>query len=147
MQALAYDDELRGLPATVAGIKLRRLGEGTCVVGVGADLRRVGSGAVEDAVATAAGRGCEDFVFDLSRLRAYDLAGLRRLADLWRRLALLDCGVFVAATGSALTADLRRLPAQDAWSVAGSVGEALCGLLVRPVEAHARPSDPVPVAD
>ncbi len=121
-------------PENVGGVRLRRLGEHTCVVTVGSDLRRVASGALEDAAATAASRGCEDFVFDLTALRAYEAGSLRRLADLWRRLAVLDCDVHVAATTLSLTADLRRLPAQDAWTLAPSVAEALRGLLARPVE-------------
>ena len=121
-------------PEHVGGVRLRRLGEHTCVVDVGSDLRRVASGALEDAAATAAARGCVDFVFDLSALRAYEAGGLRRLADLWRRLAVLDCGVFVSAGTLSLTADLRRLPAQDAWTLAPTVAEALRALLGRPVE-------------
>lgn len=117
----------------VSGVKLRRLGDFTCVVTVGSDLRRVASGALEEASATAAGHGCVDFVFDLTCLRAYEAGGLRRLADLWRRLALLDCDVYVAAPSLTLSSDLRRLPAQDAWTLAPSVGEALRSLLVRPV--------------
>ena len=122
------------VPETVDGVQLRRLGEHTCVITVGTDLRRVSSGALEEAAATAAARGCSDFVFDLGALRAYEAGGLRRLADLWRRLAVLDCGVFVAATTLSLTADLRRLPAQDAWTLAPSTAEALRVLLGRPVE-------------
>jgi hypothetical protein len=127
--------ELTGpFPENVGGVALRRLGESTCVVAVGSDLRRVASGALEDAAATATLRGCHDFVFDLTVLRGYEAGGLRRLADLWRRLAVLDCDVFVAAGTLSLTADLRRLPAQDAWTLAPSVSEALRGLLARPVE-------------
>lgn len=121
-------------PEQVGGVSLRRLGEHTCVIDVGADLRRVASGALEDAAATAAARGCLDFVFDLGALRAYEAGGLRRLADLWRRLSVLECGVFVAASTLSLTADLRRLPAQDAWTLSPSVAEALRALLGRPVE-------------
>lgn len=121
-------------PDTVSGVTLRRLGESTCVLGIGSDLRRVASGSLEDAAATAASRGCEAFVFDLTDLRAYEAGGLRRLADLWRRLAVLDCDVFVAAGNLSLTADMRRLPAQDAWTLAPSVAEALRALLARPVE-------------
>lgn len=122
------------LPDVVQGVKLRRLGDTTCVLTVGADLRRVASGALEEASALAATRGCVDFVFDLTALRAYEAGGLRRLADLWRRLALLDCGVFVAAKTLTLTADLRKLPAQDAWTLAPTVAESLRAVLARPVE-------------
>jgi hypothetical protein len=121
-------------PDSVDGVRLHRLGEHTCVLSVGADLRRVATGALEEAAATAASRGCTDFVFDLGPLRSYEAGSLRRLADLWRRLAVLDCGVFVAASTLSLTADLRRLPAQDAWTLAPSVAEALRALLARPVE-------------
>jgi hypothetical protein len=134
MAVLAAYEATGPFPENVGGIKLRRLGERTCVLDIGPDLRRVASSALEDAAATAATRGCEGFVFDLTTLRVYEAGGLRRLADLWRRLAVLDCDVFVAAGMLSLTADLRRLPAQDAWTLAPSVADALRGLLARPVE-------------
>lgn len=134
MSVMEAFESLRPFPPAVSGVELRRLGERTCVLDLGSDLRRVASGALEEAAATAAGHGCEDFVFDLTGLRAYEAGGLRRLADLWRRLALLDCSVYVAARTLTLTSDLRRLPAQDAWTLAPTVPEALRGLLARPVE-------------
>jgi hypothetical protein len=121
-------------PDAVAGVRLRRLGQHACVISVGADLRRIAPGALEEAAATAALRGCEGIVFDLTLLGGWEGGGLRRLADLWRRLAVLDCDVFVAAGALPLTSELRRLPAQDAWTLAPSVSEALRGLLARPVE-------------
>jgi hypothetical protein len=120
------------LPAAIGGVAVRRLGRHTCVVTPASDFLRLGAPAVEEAVGQAIECGCDDFVFDLARVRRWDTVGLRRMADLWRRLALLDCGVYVAVRDGGLTADLRRLPAQDAWTVYPAVVNALQALLARP---------------
>jgi hypothetical protein len=129
----AYASPPAPLPAAVSGVAVRRLGHHTCVVTLAPDFLRIGAKAVEDAVGVAVECGCDDFVFDLGRVRRWDTKGLRLMADLWRRLALLECGVYVAARDAGVTADLRRLPAQDAWNVCPTVADALQALLARPV--------------
>src|SRR4051795_12952624 len=74
-------------------IVARRLGEFTCVVHAGAHVRETTALSLEQLAATAAVDGYRDFVFDLTRVGRYETPALRSVADLWRRLAGLDCEV------------------------------------------------------
>lgn len=130
--ARAHTEPMTPLEPATGGITVRRLGAHTCVVTPPADFLRGGAASVEDVIGNAVARGCDDFVFDFATVRRWDTQGLRQIADLWRRLALLECGVYVVASDAGFCADLRRLPAQDAWSVRASIGEALQALFARP---------------
>ena len=79
---------------------VRRLGERTCVVNIGTDLRRSEAPAVSEAAGQAAADGCRDFVFDLTYVRRYERVALGWMADLWGRLGDAGCEVFVAARGA-----------------------------------------------
>jgi len=76
---------------------IRRLGERTCVINVGTDLRHIELPAVEEAVRGLMHEDCIDLVFDLTYLRRYETFALVRLAREWDRLAESGCAVHVAA--------------------------------------------------
>jgi hypothetical protein len=122
------------LPASIGTATARRLGERTCVVDLGADCCRPAAPAIDELTATAAVQGCRDFVFDLTHLRRYESAGLRDVADLWRRLVAFGCAVFVAARDPGVVGDLARMSPGAGWAVEASVADALRALLARPVE-------------
>jgi hypothetical protein len=112
----------------------RRLGEYTCVVHAGAHVREATAQTLEQLAATAAVDGCQDFVFDLTRVGRYETPALRSVADLWRRLSGLDCEVFVAARNPGVVDCLHRvIPARGKWTLQPTVADALRALLARPV--------------
>ena len=99
----------------------RRLGEFTCVVHAGVHVREATAHSLEQVAATAAVDGYRDFVFDLTRVGRYETPALRSVADLWRRLAGLDCEVFVAARNPGVVDCLHRvIPAGVALSPASA---------------------------
>jgi anti-anti-sigma regulatory factor len=115
-------------------IAARRLGERTCVVHLGSRVREVTAAGLEQVAAEAAVDGYQDFVFDLTRVGRYETPALRAVADLWRRLAALDCDVFVAARNPGVIDCLHRvIPARGRWALHPTVAEALRALLARPV--------------
>ena len=117
-------------PEVLAG----RLGEFTCVVHAGTYVREATAHTLEQLAANAAVDGCRDFVFDLTRVGRYETPALRSVADLWRRLAALDCGVFVAARNPGVVDCLHRvIPARGKWTLQPTVSDALAALLARPV--------------
>jgi anti-anti-sigma regulatory factor len=119
---------------TTPDIVARRLGEFTCIVHAGAYVRETTSQSLEQLAATAAVDGYRDFVFDLTRVGRYETPALRSVADLWRRLAGLDCEVFVAARNPGVVDCLHRvIPARGKWTLQPTVADALRALLARPV--------------
>jgi anti-anti-sigma regulatory factor len=115
-------------------VVVRRMGEFTCVVHAGAHVREATAHALEQLAATAAVDGYRDFVFDLTRVGRYETPALRSVADLWRRLAGLDCEVFVAARNPGVVDCLHRvIPARGKWTLQPTVADALQALLARPV--------------
>jgi hypothetical protein len=115
-------------------IAARRLGEFTCIVHAGAHVRETTAQSLEQVAATAAVDGYRDFVFDLTRVGRYETPALRSVADLWRRLAGLDCEVFVAARNPGVVDCLHRvIPARGKWTLQPTVADALRALLARPV--------------
>jgi hypothetical protein len=129
-----------GLADMIAPLSLgvRRLGERTCVVNIGTDLRRTEAPAVSEAAGQAAADGCRDFVFDLTYVRRYERVALGWMADLWGRLADAGCEVFVAAREPGVVRDLCELPTDDGWTLLPSATKALRALLSKPVEAAAQ---------
>jgi hypothetical protein len=115
------------------GLRVRRLGERTCVVNVGTDLRRTEAPGVSEAAGQAAADGCRDFVFDLTYVRRYERVALGWMADLWARLGDAGCEVFVAAGEPGVVRDLCELPADDGWTLLPSATKALRALLSKPV--------------
>jgi anti-anti-sigma regulatory factor len=115
------------------GLGVRRLGERTCVVNVGTDLRRTEAPAVSEAAGQAAAEGCRDFVFDLTYVRRYERVALGWMADLWARLGDAGCEVFVAAREPGVVRDLCELPTDDGWTLLPSTTKALRALLIKPV--------------
>jgi anti-anti-sigma regulatory factor len=115
------------------GLEVRRLGERTCVVNVGTDLRRTEAPAVSEAAGQAAAEGCRDFVFDLTYVRHYERVALGWMADLWARLGDAGCEVFVAAREPGVVRDLCELPTDDGWTLLPSATKALRALLSKPV--------------
>jgi hypothetical protein len=119
---------------TAPDVVSRRLGEYTCVVHAGAHVREATAQTLEQLAASAAVDGCQDFVFDLTRVGRYETPALRSVADLWRRLAGLDCEVFVAARNPGVVDCLHRvIPARGKWTLQPTVADALRALLARPV--------------
>jgi len=114
-------------------LSAHRLGERTCVIDVGTDLRHVDLPALEDAVWAAIEDGCHDLVFDLGLLRRYEAFALVRVAREWSRLAADGCAVHVAAREPRVVADLERLVDGDGWELHPSAPDALRALLTAPV--------------
>ena len=119
-----------------AGVELtvRRLGERTCVINVGTELRHVELPVVEEVVSVATQDGCHDIVFDLSYLRRYETFALVRLAREWDRLADADCTVHVSAREQRVVRDLERLAGSGGWQLHSSTVSALRALLSAPVD-------------
>ncbi|HWT24056.1 MAG TPA: hypothetical protein VN213_11170 [Solirubrobacteraceae bacterium] len=124
--------DLLPAPVTVE-LTVRRLGERTCVVCVGSELRHVELPGLADAVRALLDDGCRDLVFDLTFLRRYETFALVRLAREWDRLAGSGCAVHVAAREARIINDLRRLAGDDAWRLHPSTTQALRALLSAPV--------------
>ena len=119
--------------ATLVGPSVRRLGECTCVINVGTDLRHVELPVVDEAVRTVMHDECRDLVFDLTFLRRYETFALVRLAREWDRLAAGGCTIHVAAREARVVADLERLADSQAWELHSSTTHALRALLSAPV--------------
>ena len=115
-------------------LTVRRLGERTCVINVGTELRHVELPVVEEAVRAAMHDGWHDMVFDLTLLRRYDTFALVRLAREWDLLATSGCSVHVAARDPRVVADLERLADGDDWTLHPSTVSALRALLSAPVD-------------
>jgi anti-anti-sigma regulatory factor len=119
--------------ASLVELSVRRLGERTCVIYLGTELRNVELPVVDEAIRSVVGEGCADLVFDLTSLRRYETFALVRLAREWDRLAASGCALHVAAREARLVADLERL-ATGSWDVHRSTTRALRALLSAPVD-------------
>ena len=107
-------------PFTAASLvepSVHRLGERTCVINVGTDLRHVELPVVDEAVRSVMHDDCHDLVFDLTFLRRYETFALVRLAREWDRLAGAGCTIHVAAREARVVADLERLAGADGWEL------------------------------
>ena len=119
--------------ASLVELSVRRLGERTCVINVGTELRHVELPLVEEAVRSVMQEECRDIVFDLTFLRRYETFALVRLARGWDRLATSGCTIHVAAREARVVADLRRLDGAVGWELHRSTTQALRALLSAPV--------------
>jgi anti-anti-sigma regulatory factor len=115
-------------------VSVRRLGERTCVINVGTELRHIELPVVDEAVRSAMHDDCRDIVFDLTFLRRYETFALVRLAREWDRLAASGCTIHVAAREARVVADLGRLVDGVGWELHPSVTHALRALLSAPIE-------------
>jgi anti-anti-sigma regulatory factor len=129
MNALASDPF-----RTVIELTVRRLGERTCVINVGSELRHIEMPVVEEAVSGATRDGVSDIVFDLTYLRHYETFALVRLAREWDRLAEAGCAVHVSARETRVLDDLDRLAGPGGWQLHASTMSALRALLSAPVD-------------
>ncbi len=119
--------------ASLVELSIHRLGERTCVVNVGTDLRHSELPIVDEAVRGVMQDGCHDLVFDLTYLRRYETFALVRLAREWDRLAASGCTIHVAAREARVVADLERLAGTVGWELHPSTTHALRALLSAPV--------------
>ena len=124
-------DPLAATPLVAPSV--RRLGERTCVINVGTDLRHIELPAIEEAVRSLMHEDCIDLVFDLTFLRRYETFALVRLAREWDQLAAAGCTVHVAAREARVVADLERLAGTVDWELHPSATRALRALLSEPV--------------
>jgi anti-anti-sigma regulatory factor len=115
-------------------LSVRRLGERTCVINVGTELRHVELPVVDEAIRSVMNDDCHDLVFDLTYLRRYETFALVRLAREWDRLAASGCAIHVAAREARVVADLERLSNGDGWDLHPSTTRALRALLSAPVD-------------
>lgn len=115
-------------------LRLRRLGEQTCVISVGTELRHVELPAVDEAIRAVLQDGCADLVFDLTVLRRYETFALVRLARTWDRLVDSGCVVHVAAREPRVVDDLMRLAGRTRWELHRSTTQALRSVLAAPVD-------------
>jgi len=120
--------------ASLVELSVRRLGERTCVINVGTELRHVELPVVDEAIRSVMADDCQDLVFDLTYLRRYETFALVRLAREWDRLAASGCSVHVAARESRVLADLDRLANGVSWDLHPSTTRALRALLSAPVD-------------
>jgi hypothetical protein len=118
--------------ASLVELSVRRLGERTCVINVGTELRHVELPLVDEAVRTLMSEDCHDLVFDLTYLRRYETFALVRLAREWDRLAESGCAIHVAAREARVVADLERLVGSVGWDLHPSTTDALRALLSAP---------------
>jgi anti-anti-sigma regulatory factor len=125
-------DPLSG--AALVELTIHRLGERTCVINVGTDLRHVELPLVEEAVEAVTRDDVRDLVFDLTFLRRYETFALVRLAREWDRLAESGCAIHVAACEARVLADLDRLASGVGWRLHPSTTRALRALLSAPIE-------------
>ena len=125
-------DPLSG--ASLVELTIHRLGERTCVINVGTDLRHVDLPLVDEAVRGVMQDHCHDLVFDLTFLRRYETFALVRLAREWDRLAESGCEIHVAAREARVVADLQRLAGTVGWQLHPSTNDALRALLSAPVD-------------
>ena len=124
-------------PFTAASIvepRVRRLGERTCVINIGTELRHVELPVVDAAVRSMLREDCQDLVFDLTLLRRYETLALVRLVREWDRLVLAGCAIHVAAREARVLSDLERLVGSVGWSLHPSTTQALRALLSAPVD-------------
>jgi len=122
------------LPAPVnVELTVRRLGERTCVVCVGTDLRHIEFPGLEDAIRALLDDGCRDMVFDVTFLRRYETFALVRLAREWDRLAESGCAVHGAGREARVISVLRRRGGEEGWTLHASTTRALRALLSAPV--------------
>ncbi len=124
-------DPLAATPLVAPSV--RRLGERTCVINVGTDLRHIELPVIEEAVRSLMHEDCIDLVFDLTFLRRYETFALVRLAREWDQLAAAGCTVHVAAREARVVADLERLAGTVDWELHPSATRALRALLSEPV--------------
>ena len=120
--------------ASILELSVRRLGERTCVINIGTELRHVELSVVDEAVCSVMEDDCEDIVFDLTFLRRYETFALVRLAREWDRLAASGCTIHVAAREARVVADLERLVGSVGWELHPSTTRALRALLSAPVD-------------
>jgi anti-anti-sigma regulatory factor len=120
--------------ASLLELTVRRLGERTCVINVGTELRHVELPVIDEAVRSAMHDDCHDIVFDLTFLRRYETFALVRLAREWDRLAAAGCVIHVAAREARVVADLERLASTVGWALHPSTTHALRALLSAPVD-------------
>ena len=122
------------MAASLVELSIRRLGERTCVINVGTELRHVELPVVEEAIRSVTGDECPDIVFDLTYLRRYETFALVRLAREWDRLAASGCSIHVAAREARVVADLERLVSVVGWELHSSTTHALRALLSTPLD-------------
>jgi hypothetical protein len=112
---------------------VRRLGERTCVIEIGAELRHTMIPDLLETLRALQEEGERDYVVDLCELRRYEPYALVRLARQLDRIALGGDLVHIAASGARASADLRCMATPDGWELHGSVEDALRELLSTPV--------------
>jgi anti-anti-sigma regulatory factor len=120
--------------ASLVELSVRRLGERTCVINIGTELKHVELPVVDEAIRSLMAEDCHDLVFDLTYLRRYETFALVRLAREWDRLAASGCAIHVAARESRVVADLERLAGVVGWELHSSTTHALRALLSTPVD-------------
>jgi hypothetical protein len=120
--------------ASLVELSVRRLGERTCIINVGTELRHVELPVVDEAVRSLMSDDCADLVFDLTYLRRYETFALVRLAREWDRLAACGCAIHVAAREARVVSDLERLVGAVGWELHPSTTRALRALLSTPVD-------------
>ena len=119
--------------APVVELTVRRLGERTCIVHLGTELRHIELPLVDEAMCRVLHDGCHDLVFDLTLLRRYEAFALVRLAREWDRLASSGCEIHVAAREQRVVTDLERLVGTVGWQIHPSTAQALRALLSAPI--------------
>ena len=108
------------------------LSDHVAVVSAGTWFSAVSSGEYAAVVAEAHDAGVDEFVLDLTHVRAVDAAGTATLGALAEQLVVVGCELAVAATHPGLVAWLESVPLDVELPVYDTVEEALSDVLMRP---------------
>jgi hypothetical protein len=112
---------------------VRRLGERTCLIEIGTELRHTVLPELLETLRTLQAEGEHDYVFDLCDLRRYEPYALVRLARQLDRLSAAGDVVHIAASGARASADLRCMASPEGWVLHESLEAAMRELLTAPV--------------
>jgi anti-anti-sigma regulatory factor len=112
---------------------VQRLGERLAVVRAPRELDEGAARAFARTVLTATDDGVRELVLDLTAVGDHAWAAVYALCELEAHLCEACCDSVAAAGDPVLVQDLRAVGLDHAWSLVGTVDEALSALLARPV--------------
>jgi anti-anti-sigma regulatory factor len=121
-----------GSTSRQASFPVKRLGERLAVVTAGARLDEQHARAFAQAVLRSTSEGVRELVLDLSAVRQYAWPAVYALCELEAHLLEACCAPVAVAADEQLVRDLEAVGLERAWSLCGSLPEALADLLRRP---------------
>jgi anti-anti-sigma regulatory factor len=119
-------------PASAAA-PFQRLGERLAVIRAPGELDEGAARAFARTVLAATDAGARELVLDLTGIHQHAWPAVYALCELEAHLCEACCDAVAAAASPVLVQDLRAVGLDHAWSLVGSVDEALSEILARPV--------------